>query len=89
MSNPVIVSVGTTPKKISSAGNNKKARLVRNLGAGSVFLGVDTNIEKDNANGKMGWELPAGEDFPDSISRNEIWAVSASGNNDVQVWQID
>jgi hypothetical protein len=87
MSNPAKTSVGTTPIEISKAGNRMRARLIRNLGAGSVFLGEDDTITSSGAT--QGWEVEAGEKFPDSIFSGAIWAVSASGTNDVQVWRVD
>lgn len=88
MDNPVIISVGTTAVKISDAGNRLVARPIRNLGSGSVFLGGNNEVEKDNTNGKMGWEVVAGGEFPDTVSKDEVWAISASGTNDVQIWEV-
>lgn len=88
MDNPTIISVGTTPIKISGASNRLKARPIRNLGAGSIFLGGNETVESDNTNDLMGWEVVSGADFPDSLSHDEIWAVSASGTNDVQIWEV-
>lgn len=88
MNNPFIIEVGTTAVRLSSAGTRLDGRLFRNLGSGSVFLGGNDSVEADATNDLMGWELPAGEDFPDSISNDEIWAISASGTNDVMVWEV-
>ncbi len=86
---PVIYAVGATAVKISSAGTRHSARLIRNMGGGSVFLGGNDTVEADATNDLMGWELAAGEDFPDSISSGAIYAISASGTNDVMVWEVD
>jgi hypothetical protein len=89
MANPVIVSVGDTPVEISKAGNRMAGRNIRNMGAGSVFLG-DSDVEADATNDKMGWELAPDADFPDTVFKHAIYAVSASGQtNDVMVWRVD
>lgn len=89
MENPTIVSVDDTPTLISNAGTRRIARLIRNLGSSSVFLG-GAAVEADNANSLMGWELAAGSQFEDTMSSSALYAVSPSGDtNNVQVWEVD
>lgn len=84
---PFTIEVGDTAEKISNAGTRTTARLFRNLGATSVYLGGDDTVTDSGAT--MGWELEAGADFTDSVSNGDIYAISASGNtNDVQVWEV-
>lgn len=87
MSNPVKTAVGTTAVKISNAGTRMTGRLVRNLGAGIVYLGESNTITSSGAT--MGWAVAAGADFSDIPFTGELWAISASGSNDVQVWRLD
>lgn len=83
---PYVVSVTTSPTLLQDTpaqGVRIRARVLKNLGASSVYLGGPTVA----ASATGGWELAAGETFSDSLSNGDIYAITASGSVNVMVWE--
>jgi hypothetical protein len=86
---PYKVTITDTPTPVvdpgTPAGVKVRGRILRNLGSSTIYLG-GPDVE---ANTDHGWELAAGEEFPDTISNGALWAiVAAAGSEPLQVWEV-
>jgi hypothetical protein len=82
---PRTVTVTTTATLISDSNPNWAARLFKNMGAASIYLGA-SNVTAAGA--LQGWELGAGLEFPDTLSNGPIYAIIAAATADVKVWEV-
>lgn len=83
---PFKITATTTRDVLSGAGTRLRARLIRNLGSVSIFLG---GSDVTSSGATMGWEVAAGAEFTDSISNGDIYVITASSTAVVQVWEVE
>jgi len=83
---PRTVEVTTTAGVIAEGDDSRRAVLIKNIGASTVFLGGTNAVASSGAN--EGWELAAGETFPDTVSTGDIYGIVASGTCEVKVWEV-
>lgn len=82
---PRTVDVDDTADLLSPAGQ-WVARIYKNIGAQSVFLGA-ANVAATGAN--LGYELKPGEEFTDERSLNALYGVcGAALSSKILVWEV-
>ena len=82
------VSVGNTATLILAANNNRRASMIINTSAGTVFIGMDVNVTTAN-----GFPLLQNGSFNNS-GQNAVWkgviyGIVASGTSDVRFWEFE
>ncbi len=86
---PFTVAVGTTPtlleRPTTPSGVKKQARILRNIGAATIYLG-GSDVAVSGA--LQGYPLAINTDFPDSVSNGAIYGIVVAATENCLVWEI-
>lgn len=86
---PFTVTVAATPtlleRPTTPLGVRKAARLLRNIGANTIYLG-GADVAATGA--LQGYPVAINTDFPDSVTNGAIYGIVAAGTEPMLVWEV-
>lgn len=77
------INVDIVPTLLTAANGNRKALMIKNNGAGSIFLG-----DTDQISIATGLEIPQGQQLAITGDTDAYWGISAAGIIPVDVVEV-
>jgi hypothetical protein len=81
------ITITTTATKIVSANPNRQSLILANVGTGTVYLGPDDTVTKDNGVPLLQDGTFTEDDGGSRMFMGDVWGIVEASTSDLRYWE--